>query len=171
MIKAQPKSVGSLYPERYEGKYTDKATITAVEVVKSDRKPELNGCLAIHLKGKITYDNGTTKQVELVDWFGKKSKNTDKTSFAQQMLNRAVNAQLSAGEKPFSDEIDEDKVRGTVKKIFEGLIGKQVTANQYFKRNKDTGEFYTKPNINYLFGENAEVGEIENDDDVEDLPL
>lgn len=172
-IKAQPKSVGSNFPDRYEGKYDAKATIESVEAVKSDGPS--NGAIAVHLKGKLVYDNGTSKTVHLVDWFGHRNKNTDKASFAQQFINRAANAQLSAGEKCFDGEIDENnesELRKTVYKIFKQLVNKEVFVHQYTPKNKETGELYAHPNINYLFGEDAVVDDDEAEaDEDEDLPF
>lgn len=173
MIKAQPKSVGSKFADRYEGKYNNKATIVSVEAVKSDGPS--NGAIAVHLKGKLTYDNGTSKTVHLVDWFGHRNKNTDKASFAQQFINRAANAQLSAGKKAFDKEIDENdevKLRKTVYKIFKSLEGEEVFVNQYTPLNKETNQPFAHPNINYLFGNDVETAdEVDNEDEDDDLPF
>ena len=173
-IKAQPKSVGSNFPDRYEGKYDAKATIESVEAVKSDGPS--NGAIAVHLKGKLTYDNGTSKTVHLVDWFGHRNKNTDKASFAQQFINRAANAQCSAGEKAYDKEVDENnerEMRKTVYKIFKSLEGKEVFVHQYIPKNKETGEPFAHPNINYLFGDDVPADDIDDsdDDDDDDLPF
>lgn len=168
-IKAQPKSVGSNFPDRYEGKYDAKATIESVEAVKSDGPS--NGAIAVHLKGKLTYDNGTSKTVHLVDWFGHRNQNTDKAQFAQQFINRAANAQLSAGTQAYDGEVDENndrELRLTVYKIFKNLVGKEVFVHQYTPKNKQTGESFAHPNINYLFGENVPTDiEPEEADDAE----
>lgn len=173
-IKANPKSVGSMFAERYMGRYNGPATITEVNVVKSDKKPAVNGCIAVHLRGTIMTRNGNEKTVDIVDWYGKKKADTPLQSFAEQMLNRAVNAQLSAGVEPFNEEIDIKETRKKVLEIFQGLKGKQVEISQYYK------EGYDMPNINYRFtddeveeveADNADDEEADNSSEDEDLPL
>ena len=160
-IKASPKSVGSMFPERYMARYNGPATITEVNVVKSENKPAVNGCLAIHLRGTIITKNGNEKTVDIVDWYGKKKPDTPAQKFAEQMLNRAVNAQLSAGVEPFADEIEIKDARKKVLEIFKALVGKTVTISQYYK------EGYDMPNINYRFSDD-DVEEIDADDEVAD---
>lgn len=165
-IKAQPKSVGGMFPERYLGAYNNTAVITEVSVVQSKNKPENNGCLAIHLKGQIFNQSGKAEEVHMIDWYGKKKPATATETFAQQMLNRATAAQLSAGVAMYDKEIEPKEARKIVKEIFEGLIGKRVTISQYYK------EGYSLPNIQYKFVEDGEATEASSDDDDDDeLPL
>ena len=160
-IKAQPKSVGINFPNRYEGRYNGTATITSVDVVKSENKPKLNGAIAVHLKGKAVL-NGQLVELNMVDWFGKKTSTTlTDEEFAQQMINRATGAQLSAGEDYYNKEIkDTNQVRKIVKKIFESLIGKEVTISQYTK------EGYSLPNIRYIF-DSTETEDTDDDDELD----
>ena len=162
-IKAQPKVVGGNFADRFMGNYNGQATITGVDIIKSDTKPELNGSIAVHLRATVITNN-TKTNIELVDWYGKKRPQTPATDFAQQMLNRATGAQLSAGVKMFDKEIDEKDARKTVANIFKKLIGKQVNISQYYK------EGYNVPNIRYKFDEVTDEDVADESDD-DELPL
>ena len=164
-IKAQPKSVGGMFPERYLGTYNNTAVITEVSVVQSKNKPANNGCLAVHLKGQIFNQSGKAEEVHLIDWYGKKKPTTADDTFAQQMLNRATGAQLSAGVAMYDKEVEAKDARKVVKQIFEGLIGKRVTISQYYK------EGFSLPNIQYKFVEGDETADASADDTADDLPL
>ena len=63
-------------------------------------------------------------------------------------------------------------MRKTVYKIFKSLEGKEVFVHQYIPKNKETGEPFAHPNINYLFGNDVETAnEVDNEDEDDDLPF
>ena len=148
-ITANPQSKGIVVENRYQGPYNGKATIDKVDIVNS-KDESVNGSIVVHLTGSL--DN---KEVKMIDFFGrKKTATVSDEAFAQQMLNRATSAQESAGVTHFNEAIEPAQVRGKVKEIFDGLVGKTVTISQW------TRPGFSRPNINYKFGKTVTAQEL-----------
>ena len=163
VLKANPKSTGIVIKDRYKGDYNGTATITGVSIVKS-QKAKANNSIAVHMTGYVVSENRELRPVYIIDWYGQKNPDTALDKFAQQMLNRATSAQLSAGQDYFKEDIEPGKVRQKVYDIFKSLIGKKVTISQY------TPKGYSLPNINYKFGAEKDVV-LESADNVPEIDL
>ena len=127
-IVANPKSITSNFPTRYEGRYNGQVTI---EDVNYDQK---SNCFFVHM----TSPSLKKANQDIVDTFGNQKDFTKGDAFAQQIINRASGALKSSGDydttvSATGNDIKElnTNAKREAYKVFMSLIGKTVTISQF----------------------------------------